>query len=169
MEAPGETEVENEDADSNCGDLCFMDKGLRSISELSLDSALHAINLHCNNISKITSIDHIWNLQHLDLSSNQISQIEGLNTLTKLCTLNLSCNLITRIEGLEALSNLTRLNLSYNHINDLSGVYLAEMKRCLIKDLYVNGKTIIFLFKIIMFIWLFIISKIRKHPYVYHL
>uniref|UniRef100_A0A8C2R705 Leucine rich repeat and coiled-coil centrosomal protein 1 n=1 Tax=Capra hircus TaxID=9925 RepID=A0A8C2R705_CAPHI len=106
MEAPGETEVENEDADSNCGDLCFMDKGLRSISELSLDSALHAINLHCNNISKITSIDHIWNLQHLDLSSNQISQIEGLNTLTKLCTLNLSCNLITRIEVLE---------LSINH------------------------------------------------------
>lgn len=73
---------------------------LCSISELSLDSALHAINLHCNNISKITSIDHVWNLQHLDLSSNQISQIEGLNTLTKLCTLNLSCNLITRIEGL---------------------------------------------------------------------
>ncbi|KAB0357143.1 hypothetical protein FD754_001299 [Muntiacus muntjak] len=95
---------------------------LCSISELSLDSALHAINLHCNNISKITSIDHIWNLQHLDLSSNQISQIEGLNTLTKLCTLNLSCNLITRIEGLEALTNLTRLNLSYNHINDLSGL-----------------------------------------------
>ncbi|XP_060979824.1 leucine-rich repeat and coiled-coil domain-containing protein 1 isoform X2 [Dama dama] len=122
MEVPGEAEVENEDGDSTCGDLCFMDKGLRSISELSLDSALHAINLHCNNISKITSIDHIWNLQHLDLSSNQISQIEGLNTLTKLCTLNLSCNLITRIEGLEALSNLTRLNLSYNHINDLSGL-----------------------------------------------
>ena len=29
MEAPGEAEVENEDGDSNCGDLCFMDKGLR--------------------------------------------------------------------------------------------------------------------------------------------
>uniref|UniRef100_A0A8C2R6M3 Leucine rich repeat and coiled-coil centrosomal protein 1 n=1 Tax=Capra hircus TaxID=9925 RepID=A0A8C2R6M3_CAPHI len=108
--APGETEVENEDADSNCGDLCFMDKGLRSISELSLDSALHAINLHCNNISKITSIDHIWNLQHLDLSSNQISQIEGLNTLTKLCTLNLSCNLITRIEELSINHSLMPLH-----------------------------------------------------------
>lgn len=71
-----------------------------SISELSLDSSLHAINLHCNNISKIEAIDHVWNLQHLDLSSNQIDRIEGLNTLTKLCTLNLSCNLITRIEGL---------------------------------------------------------------------
>ncbi|XP_038957738.1 leucine-rich repeat and coiled-coil domain-containing protein 1 isoform X1 [Rattus norvegicus] len=94
----------------------------KACTELSLDSSLHAINLHCNNISKITSIDHIWNLRHLDLSSNQISQIEGLNTLTKLCTLNLSCNLITRVEGLEALVNLTRLNLSYNHISDLSGL-----------------------------------------------
>ncbi|XP_039109413.1 leucine-rich repeat and coiled-coil domain-containing protein 1 isoform X1 [Hyaena hyaena] len=122
MEAPVEAEVENEDGDSSYGDLCFMDKGLRSISELSLDSTLHAINLHCNNISKIESIDHVWNLQHLDLSSNQITRIEGLNTLTKLCTLNLSCNMITRIEGLETLINLTRLNLSYNHINDLSGL-----------------------------------------------
>ncbi|XP_006153914.1 leucine-rich repeat and coiled-coil domain-containing protein 1 isoform X2 [Tupaia chinensis] len=120
MEAAGEEEVGN-DGDSSCGDMCFMDKGLRSISELSLDSTLHTINLHCNNISKIKAIDHIWNLRHLDLSSNQISQIEGLSTLTKLCTLNLSCNLITRVEGLEALINLTRLNLSYNHINDLSG------------------------------------------------
>lgn len=117
-----DVEVEPEDGDSSCGDVCLMDKGLQSISELSLDSTLHAINLHCNNISKITAIDHIWNLRHLDLSSNQISQIEGLNTLTKLCTLNLSCNLITRVEGLEALVNLTRLNLSYNNINDLSGL-----------------------------------------------
>ncbi|KAI5938942.1 Leucine-rich repeat and coiled-coil domain-containing protein 1 [Manis javanica] len=122
METPVRAEVDNKDGDSSCGDLCFMDKGLRSISELSLDSTLHAINLHCNNISKIEAIDHVWNLRHLDLSSNQISQIEGLNTLTKLCTLNLSCNLITKVEGLEALINLTRLNLSYNHINDLSGL-----------------------------------------------
>ncbi|XP_023558971.1 leucine-rich repeat and coiled-coil domain-containing protein 1 isoform X2 [Octodon degus] len=122
MEEAVEGQIENEDGDSSCGDVCFMDKGLQSISELSLHSTLHAINLHCNNISKIKAIDHVWNLRHLDLSSNQISQIEGLSTLTKLCTLNLSCNLITRIEGLEALINLTRLNLSYNHINDLSGL-----------------------------------------------
>ncbi|XP_037685028.1 leucine-rich repeat and coiled-coil domain-containing protein 1-like [Choloepus didactylus] len=128
MEAAVAAEVENEDGDgdSNCGDLCFMDKGLRSISELSLDSAIHTINLHCNNITEIKAIDHVWNLQHLDLSSNQIIKIEGLTTLTKLCTLNLSCNLITRVEGLEALTNPTRLNLSYNHINDLSGFMLLH-------------------------------------------
>ncbi|XP_023596731.1 leucine-rich repeat and coiled-coil domain-containing protein 1 isoform X2 [Trichechus manatus latirostris] len=122
MEAVVAREVENEDGDSSCGDLCLLDKGLRSISELSLDSTLHTINLHCNKISKIKAIDHIWNLQHLDLSSNQISQIEGLSTLTNLCTLNLSCNLITKIEGLEELINLTKLNLSYNQISDLSGL-----------------------------------------------
>ncbi|XP_006880571.1 PREDICTED: leucine-rich repeat and coiled-coil domain-containing protein 1 [Elephantulus edwardii] len=121
MEAAAAAEGEN-DVDSSCGDLCLLDKGLQSLSELSLDSTLHTINLHCNNISKIKAIDHIWNLQHLDLSSNQISQIEGLSTLTNLCTLNLACNLITRIEGLEELVNLTTLNLSYNRINDLSGL-----------------------------------------------
>ena len=29
MEAPVKAEVENEDGESSCGDLCFMDKGLR--------------------------------------------------------------------------------------------------------------------------------------------
>uniref|UniRef100_F6SER7 Leucine-rich repeat and coiled-coil domain-containing protein 1 n=1 Tax=Ornithorhynchus anatinus TaxID=9258 RepID=F6SER7_ORNAN len=89
--------------------------------EVSFSSSLHTINLHCNHISKIESLDHVWNLQHLDLSSNQISQIEGLSTLTNLRTLNLSCNLITKVEGLEKLFNLTRLNLSFNRIHDLHG------------------------------------------------
>ncbi|OBS69744.1 hypothetical protein A6R68_01714, partial [Neotoma lepida] len=142
MEAAVVAEVEPEDGDSSCGDVCFMDKGLQSISELSLNSTLHAINLHCNNISKITSLDHIWNLRHLDLSSNQISQIEGLNTLTKLCTLNLSCNLITRVEGLEALVNLTRLNLSYNHINDLSGLIPLHGLKYKLRDIDLHSNCI---------------------------
>uniref|UniRef100_A0A8C3SAY0 Leucine-rich repeat and coiled-coil domain-containing protein 1 n=1 Tax=Chelydra serpentina TaxID=8475 RepID=A0A8C3SAY0_CHESE len=89
--------------------------------EITLTSELHTINLHCNQISKIEGLGHIWNLQHLDLSSNLINQIEGLSTLTNLRTLNLSCNLITKVEGLEKLHNLTKLNLSYNRIHDLTG------------------------------------------------
>ncbi|XP_004697545.1 leucine-rich repeat and coiled-coil domain-containing protein 1 isoform X1 [Echinops telfairi] len=142
MEAAVAVEVENEDGDSSCGDLCLLDKGLRSISELSLDSALHTINLRCNNISKIEALDHIWNLQHLDLSSNQISQIEGLSTLSNLCTLNLSCNLITRVEGLEELVNLTRLNLSYNQINDLSGLIPLHGVRHKLRHIDLHGNCI---------------------------
>ncbi|KFO75475.1 Leucine-rich repeat and coiled-coil domain-containing protein 1, partial [Cuculus canorus] len=81
----------------------------------------HALNMHCNSISRIEGLGHLRNLQHLDLSSNQIHRIEGLSSLVNLRTLSLSCNLITRVEGLEKLFNLTMLNLSYNRIHDLSG------------------------------------------------
>uniref|UniRef100_A0A8C8RMG6 Leucine-rich repeat and coiled-coil domain-containing protein 1 n=1 Tax=Pelusios castaneus TaxID=367368 RepID=A0A8C8RMG6_9SAUR len=103
------------------GELSLIDKGVGSLLELTLNSELHTINLHCNQISKIEGLGHIQNLQHLDLSSNQINQMEGLSTLTNLRTLNLSCNLITKVEGLEKLHNLTKLNLSYNRIHDLTG------------------------------------------------
>ncbi|XP_070078167.1 leucine-rich repeat and coiled-coil domain-containing protein 1 isoform X4 [Equus caballus] len=131
MEAPGEAEGEPEDGDSSCADVCFMDKGLRGISELSLDSTLHAINLHCNNISKIEAIDHVWNLRHLDLSSNQITQIEGLDTLTKLCTLNLSCNLITKIEGLMPLHGIKhKLRYLDLHSNCIDSIH--HLLQCLV-------------------------------------
>ncbi|XP_051467422.1 leucine-rich repeat and coiled-coil domain-containing protein 1 isoform X1 [Apus apus] len=104
------------------GELSLMDKGLRSLLDVSLSSNLHTLNVHCNRIARIEGLSHLRNLQHLDLSSNQIHRIEGLSSLANLRTLSLSCNLITKVEGLEKLFNLTILNLSYNHIHDLSGL-----------------------------------------------
>ncbi|NWS86594.1 LRCC1 protein, partial [Toxostoma redivivum] len=103
------------------GELSLMDKGIKSLRDVSLSSDLHTLNAHCNLIAKIQGLDHLRNLQHLDLSSNQIRRIEGLGSLAKLRSLNLSCNLLTKVEGLEKLFNLTLLNLSYNRIDDLSG------------------------------------------------
>ncbi|NWT91926.1 LRCC1 protein, partial [Urocynchramus pylzowi] len=103
------------------GELSLMDKGVKSLRDVSLSSDLHTLNAHCNLIARIQGLDHLRNLQHLDLSSNQIRRIEGLGSLAKLRTLSLSCNLLTKVEGLEKLFNLTVLNLSYNHIHDLSG------------------------------------------------
>ncbi|XP_059719010.1 leucine-rich repeat and coiled-coil domain-containing protein 1 [Haemorhous mexicanus] len=103
------------------GELSLMDKGVKSLRDVSLSSDLHTLNAHCNLIARIQGLDHLRNLQHLDLSSNQISRIEGLGSLAKLRTLSLSCNLLTKVEGLEKLFNLTMVNLSYNRINDLSG------------------------------------------------
>ncbi|XP_037985157.1 leucine-rich repeat and coiled-coil domain-containing protein 1 isoform X3 [Motacilla alba alba] len=103
------------------GELSLMDKGVKSLRDVSLSSDLHTLNAHCNRIARIQGLDHLRNLQHLDLSSNQIRRIEGLGSLAKLRTLSLSCNLLTKVEGLEKLFNLTMLNLSYNRIHDLSG------------------------------------------------
>ncbi|NXI12382.1 LRCC1 protein, partial [Irena cyanogastra] len=103
------------------GELSLIDKRLKSLRDVSLNSDLHTLNAHCNLIARIQGLDHLRNLQHLDLSSNQIRRIEGLGSLAKLRTLSLSCNLLTKVEGLEKLFNLTMLNLSYNRIHDLSG------------------------------------------------
>ncbi|NXO24573.1 LRCC1 protein, partial [Cisticola juncidis] len=103
------------------GELSLMDKGIKSLRDVSLSSDLHTLNAHCNLIARIQGLEHLRNLQHLDLSSNQIRRIEGLGSLAKLRTLSLSCNLLTKVEGLENLFNLTMLNLSYNRIHDLSG------------------------------------------------
>ncbi|NXQ55355.1 LRCC1 protein, partial [Anthoscopus minutus] len=102
-------------------ELSLMDKGVKSLRDVSLSSDLHTLNAHSNLIARIQGLDHLQNLQHLDLSSNQIRRIEGLSSLAKLRTLSLSCNLLTKVEGLEKLFNLTMLNLSYNRIHDLSG------------------------------------------------
>ncbi|KAM9387710.1 leucine-rich repeat and coiled-coil domain-containing protein 1 [Phaethornis superciliosus] len=104
------------------GELSLMDKGVKSLLEISLSSDLQTLNLHCNRIARIEGLSHLRTLQHLDLSSNQIRRIEGLSSLVYLRTLSLSCNLITKVEGLEKLFNLTILNLSYNRIHDLSGL-----------------------------------------------
>nr|XP_012427387.3 leucine-rich repeat and coiled-coil domain-containing protein 1 isoform X1 [Taeniopygia guttata] len=103
------------------GELSLMDRGVKSLKDVSLSSDLHTLNAHCNLITRIQGLDHLRNLQHLDLSSNQIRRIEGLDSLAKLRTLSLSCNLLTKVEGLEKLFNLCMLNLSYNRIHDLSG------------------------------------------------
>ncbi|KAG9333735.1 hypothetical protein JZ751_010284 [Albula glossodonta] len=104
------------------GELCLIDKNIKSLAEVPLSANVKSLNLHCNRITKIEGLTASWHLRHLDLSSNQIAVIEGLGSLSSLRTLNLSCNLIAKVEGLIGLVNLIRLNLSYNQISDLTGL-----------------------------------------------
>uniref|UniRef100_A0A8C3XGS4 Leucine-rich repeat and coiled-coil domain-containing protein 1 n=1 Tax=Cyanoderma ruficeps TaxID=181631 RepID=A0A8C3XGS4_9PASS len=124
------------------GELSLMDKGVKSLRDVSLSSDLHTLNAHCNLIARIEGLDHLRNLQHLDLSSNQIRRIEGLGSLAKLRTLSLSCNLLTEVEGLEKLFNLTMLNLSYNRIHDLSGFRSLHGTRHKISHIYLHSNCV---------------------------
>uniref|UniRef100_A0A670IFQ3 Leucine rich repeat and coiled-coil centrosomal protein 1 n=1 Tax=Podarcis muralis TaxID=64176 RepID=A0A670IFQ3_PODMU len=117
-------------------------RGFELLAGIPLSSELHTLNLHCNQISRIESLGHMLNLQHLDLSSNRIHRIEGLSSLTNLRTLNLACNLITKVEGLEKLFNLTRLNLSYNRIHDLTGLLYLRGANFKISSLELHGNCI---------------------------
>ncbi|NXP39515.1 LRCC1 protein, partial [Leiothrix lutea] len=124
------------------GELSLMDKGVKSLRDVSLSSDLHTLNAHCNLIARIEGLEHLRNLQHLDLSSNQIRRIEGLGSLAKLRTLSLSCNLLTKVEGLEKLFNLTMLNLSYNQIHDLSGFRPLHGTRHKISHIYLHSNCV---------------------------
>ncbi|KAM5157551.1 leucine-rich repeat and coiled-coil domain-containing protein 1 isoform 2-T2 [Mantella aurantiaca] len=123
-------------------ELSLMDKHIRSLSDLNLNSFLQNINLHCNQISEIKGLAHLRNLQHLDLSANLISRIEGLDALIHLQSLNLACNKLTRIEGLHKLLNLRKLNLSYNRIHDLSGLIPLHGWNLKLSHLYLHSNCI---------------------------
>ncbi|MEE6463654.1 hypothetical protein FKM82_005996 [Ascaphus truei] len=128
--------------DPSSRELSLMDKQVTSLSELSLNSFLYSLNLHCNQISKIEGLGHLCNLQHLDLSSNLITKIEGLNSLTCLHSLNLSCNKLTIVEGLEKLINLKKLNLSYNRLHDLTGLVALHGGNHKLSHLYLHSNCI---------------------------
>lgn len=84
-------------------EVCLIDAGITNIGDLALTDDTETLNLHCNSISTITNIQHLWRLHHLDLSSNVITYISHLEGLTELRTLNLSCNLISEVSGLKEL------------------------------------------------------------------
>ncbi|XP_063780105.1 leucine-rich repeat and coiled-coil domain-containing protein 1 isoform X2 [Pseudophryne corroboree] len=115
---------------------------MSSLLEMSLNSDLLSINLHCNHILKIEGLAHLHNLQHLDLSSNLITRIEGLDSLMHLQSLNLSCNKLTRIEGLQKLLELKKLNLSYNRIHDLNGLIPLHGWNHKLRHLYLHSNCI---------------------------
>ncbi|XP_053571880.1 leucine-rich repeat and coiled-coil domain-containing protein 1 [Bombina bombina] len=123
-------------------ELSLMDKQVTSLLEISLNCCLHSLNLHCNQISKIEGLGHLYNLQYLDLSSNLITKIEGLDSLPCLHSLNLSCNKLIRVEGLEKLLNLKKLNLSYNRIHDLSGLISLHGRNHQLSHLYLHSNCI---------------------------
>ena len=79
-------------------------------------TGLRSLNLHCNCIVRITSLERLTSLTYLNLSSNRIDTMSGLHALTGLQTLDLSCNLIRMIDGLATLSVLQKLHLSYNKL-----------------------------------------------------
>uniref|UniRef100_A0A8D2NZD8 Leucine-rich repeat and coiled-coil domain-containing protein 1 n=1 Tax=Zosterops lateralis melanops TaxID=1220523 RepID=A0A8D2NZD8_ZOSLA len=124
------------------GELSLMDRGVKSLRDVSLSSELHTLNAHCNLIATIQGLDHLRKLQHLDLSSNRIRRMEGLDSLAELRTLSLSCNLLTKVEGLEKLFNLTTLNLSYNRIHDLSGFRPLHGTRHKISHIYLHSNCV---------------------------
>jgi len=92
---------------------------ISEISALSGLTELEALGIDDNQISDISPLSGLTNLTMLWLGYNQISDISVLSGLTNLTWLNLDHNQISDISPLSGLTNLTMLWLGYNQISDI--------------------------------------------------
>ncbi len=94
---------------------------ISDLSPLSRLTNLEYLSLTSNNISDLSPLSRLTNLTGLHLGgNNSISDISSLSGLTNLISLNLWDNSISNISALSRLTNLTLLGLSNNSISDLS-------------------------------------------------
>ena len=123
------------------------DDVILSSSRTRIFANISYLNLHNNNIRKITGLSMLVNLKKLVLSFNEIQKIEvlpvswsecsekiqGLLGLFHLKSLDLGFNLIKRIENIQDLTSLEHLNLSNNlvyRLEDLSVLKLYDYFTC---------------------------------------
>ena len=76
------------------------------------------LSLHKNQISDLTPLAQMPDVDRTILAENQIPDLAPLARLTKLMWLNLSGNQITGLATLARLTKLKRLWLGYNQVTD---------------------------------------------------
>lgn len=113
--------------------------GISDVSVFKDSPKLYRLVLGSNNITDISKLSSLVNLNYLDLCYNKnISDISVLSSLNKLETLYLHVNNISDISALRGLSNLTTLEISNNKISDISA--LKDLNN--LKSLYITNNKI---------------------------
>lgn len=107
----------------NLKELRIMNGDISDLSPLSGLRQLQNITLNDNNISDLSPLRDLANVVHLDLSLNKITDLEPLQAMKALTTLDLSVNFVSNPKPLNALRKLERLELNDNFITDFSGLH----------------------------------------------
>ena len=118
--------------------LNLRDNNISDISPLANLTNLEVLLLEGNKISDISPLSGLTNLKTLDLGDNAISDLSPLANLTNLKTLRLRNNVISDIASLVGLTNLAYLWLDGNAISNISAV--AELTN--LTELYLAGNPI---------------------------
>lgn len=122
-------------------DLVIEQSSLNDISALSDLKTLKKLCLSNNrNLINISALSGLSSITELDLSMTKVSDISALSGLSNLTKLNLSMTKVSNISALSGLSNLTFLDLSKNanlmDISPLSG--LTELRNLGIRDMTIS-------------------------------
>jgi len=95
-------------------------KGIQNLAGLEYCVYLCELELFSNNLSDLSPLSSLTNLQRLDLKFNNISDLSPLSSLTNLEVLSLKINNISDLSPLAGLTNLEYLDLGNNNISDIS-------------------------------------------------
>ena len=108
----------------NLKELVLTGHQISDISPIAGLKNLEYLNLTKNQIGRsgISPIAGLKNLKYLNLTKNQISGISPIAGLKNLEYLDLSYNWIANISPIAGLKNLEYLDLSYNQISDISPI-----------------------------------------------
>ena len=86
------------------------------------------LNISCNRIIRLKSLNALTTLQAFDISYNEI-KVLWLNSLSALQEFNISNNQITELQKLDALPTLQKFNIANNKISELKGLsFLASLQ-----------------------------------------
>jgi len=97
-----------------------MKKSIKRLIGLELLQNVRSINLEWNEISDVTPLQNLTQLQELWLNMNQIKNIDMLGKLTNINTLAVRYNKIKDLGVLSRLTNLRKLEIGVNQITDIS-------------------------------------------------
>ena len=96
------------------------ESGATSLNLQAKEGGATSLNLHGNEITDVSPLVGLTNLEELSLDGNQITEISPLAGLTKLEHLWIRDNKISDLSPLAGLTNLEVLHLGKNNITDLS-------------------------------------------------
>ncbi|MCL1903825.1 MAG: leucine-rich repeat domain-containing protein [Oscillospiraceae bacterium] len=138
--------VENGTIPKNTTYLDLYKNQISDISPLSQLTELDGVNLDRNRISDISPLSGLKKLENVTFEFNEVSDISALSGLSKLKVVGLTNNNITDISALSGMKDLMWLFLCANPLEDLAATYeiLSGLKNLGILQIspnHVIGKT----------------------------
>lgn len=128
----------------------------RSIRKLSGDilksdlEKITVLSAESFNITNISGVENLINLEKLYLADNKISDINTLSGLVKLDTLNIDNNQISDISSIKNLKRLQQLFFDQNIINNISVLSnLTKLRLLYIRNNSINEADILSLKKVL--------------------
>lgn len=128
--------------DDFCDHIQDMDVSSNALQHLTgAPSTIRSLNAISNQLSCLTSWNHLVNLQYLDVSNNHLENLDGLASLIHLRELRADDNRIASINGIFELDGLLTLRLRRN------GLQQVDFQNCQLyrlTGLDLSGNQIVF-------------------------